>query len=156
MSGGGGGGGFNPIKPITDIFSFGQGSTGDVQAGGGAMPPGSGDVTGQRNGLRDKISRDKNLDQVARNDLLAQIDTNNSDPVAIQQKYADILDPEKSAGKDMLYRKERLRQTDQPGLKNQTNFSDAFLGGGSSGGPRNASGGLSPFQGLGSMMGKFL
>lgn len=144
MSGGGGGGNF--FKPIADVFSFGQGATADAQAGGGAMPPGSGDTAGQRIGLRDKISHDKTLDSVAKNDLLAQIDANNSDPVAIQQKYADILDPEKQAGKDMLYRKDRLRQADQPGLKQQTNFADSFLGGGARGSDTT-----NPFEGLGGM-----
>jgi hypothetical protein len=127
MSGGGGGG----IK-LPDINKL-PGMPGSYsEAQGGVNPPLTGDQRGQRDLLRDKLKNDKTLDDVARADLTAQLDAENSDPAAIQQKYTEILDPETTGGRDLLLRKAATKRTNQPGLKAQTSF-ETFLGGSSSG-----------------------
>lgn len=130
MSGGGGGG--NAFKPVANLFTFGQAYPDDGnQAAGGALPPQAGDLPAQRNTMRDRIKNDKTLDDIAKQDLLVQLDAENSDPLVIQQKYTDILDPESNMGRQLLVRKDQAYRKEKPGLKNQTSF-DPFLGASSS------------------------
>ncbi len=129
MSGGSGGGPTFTKNPITNFFTgTGDGSQSD-QAGGGYSP--APDPAAHKLDLTTRIRADKNLDQPAKNDLLAQLDSN-SDPASVEQKYATILDPQSGSGKELVYRKARAQQLDTPGLKKQTDFSpvaQSFLGG---------------------------
>lgn len=122
---GGGGGGIPIIKDIPILKDLIPGAKGGNDQAMGGSSPGVGDpdlARKQRDLLRSRLSGDESIDDVARTDLMAQLDVANSDPVLIQQKYDELLDPETTSGRDLLYRRERKKISERPGLKSQTSF----------------------------------